>query len=109
MHDNIILQRAVPSRTSEIPNVHPHLTIDPIPHSREERVIGALRDLDGRSDAVVALPALVEVVGLEVERGLGKPVSVGAVVHAVDDVEGVHARSVQVHSGCWVLTGVLGV
>ena len=63
----------------------------------EVGVVGAGRVLDGDSDAVIALAALAEVVGLEVERGLGEAVLVRDVVQRVDDVEGVHACRVDVH------------
>lgn len=58
------------------------------------------RVLDGDLDAVVARAAPPKVVVLEVEPGLIEAVQVREVVHGVDDVERVHARSIDVRLGC---------
>lgn len=48
------------------------------------------------NDSIVSFSALSKVVGLEVECGLRKSISVSDVVHRVDDIESVNACGVQI-------------
>lgn len=54
--------------------------------------------LDGDQDVVSTLATLGSVVGLEVVRGFGEAIAVGQVMDRVDEVEGIHARSIEIGS-----------
>lgn len=109
VHNDIVLERAVTLRAGCGEKVHAHVPALAIGRSREVCVIRSGGVLDRRSDAVALFTAVVEVVLLEVERGLGEAVSVSDVVHGVDEVEVVHARSVNVRGRRGRLGCVLGI
>ena len=94
--DDVVLEGAVALGAGEVPEEHAHVAALAIRGRREVGVVGARGVLDGDGDAVGALAALAEVVGLEVERGLGEAVLVRDIVDRVDCVEGVHAGGVDV-------------
>lgn len=62
-------------------------------------VINAKRVLNRRENAVAAQTPTLDISLLEVERGLGKPIFVGHIMHCVDNVE--HVRQ------CGVLVDLL--
>jgi hypothetical protein len=61
-------------------------------------VVDSRRILDRGKDAVATLTSRRDVDLLEVERRLGKSISVCHVVHRVENVEGVGSRRIWVHS-----------
>lgn len=107
MYDDIILQRTIPVGRRVIPQKQMHLPVDPIRQSREERIVCPGRCLHRHNNMVVALPGLIEIALLEVERGFGEAVLVRDVMHLVDKVECVdEGRSEIVRVHRW-LRGVL--
>lgn len=67
----------------------------------EVGVVGSGRILDGHQHSVAGSSSFTPVVLLEVEGGLGEPISVRDVVNGVHDVESVSPCSVDVGCGGW--------
>jgi Asp-tRNA(Asn)/Glu-tRNA(Gln) amidotransferase C subunit len=92
---------------SKVPKEHPHRAGTTIRRSGEVSVVCPGATLHRNRNAVIGSAALAVVVRLEVERRLGEAVSVCDIVDAVDDVERVGARSVEIDLRRRRSTGVL--
>ena len=99
VYDDVVLERAVAHGVGQVPEEHAHATALAVGICGKVSVVAPGGVLDRDQDTVIAAAAFVEVVVLEVERGLGEAVAVQDVVDRVADVERIDASSVHVGSG----------
>jgi len=70
-------------------------------------VIESTTILHRHNNAIISATSLIEIIDLKVERVLSEPITIGKIVHDVQNEKGVLTGSIQVNRICRVLTVII--